>query len=291
MAVGLRSTFARSGRRLFRRLEVVRRTGRWRPDHIDLAASGHRIHIDPNDERGWEIVRGLGRGHQPNLIDLWLRSVEALRPTVVVDVGANYGELVLSARYPVGTAVHAVEANPSVASLLERSVEFHPDGARIDVHRVLASDVDEASGTLYLDPASSGSASMAAPAGWRQQLTAPVRRLDTLVAPASSADRVLLKVDAEGWEMHVVDGAVRLLDAATSALLIIEFAPVHLRRAGTDPETLFRTLKALGRCWSVDWSGTFTPVDDPPQGGPVDLVVVSDPEVARLLGLRSTVDP
>ena len=267
-----------------RRIAVLRRTGRWRPDHIDLAASGHRIHVDPRDARGWEIVLGLGRGHQPALIDLWRRSVDALAPTVVVDVGANYGELVLSPRYPEGTAVHAVEGNPRVAALLERSVAVHPDGVRITVHQVLASDED-GTGTLHVDPAGSGTASMAPTGSGSLEVTAPVRRLDALASPAGDGVRLLLKVDAEGWERQVFDGAAELLAASGSTILLFEFDPSHLRRAGTDPADLFRRLRAVGPCWAVDWDGASTPVDAAPDDGAVDLVVVSEPAVAVRLGL------
>lgn len=272
-------------RRARRRLELLVRTHRWRPSSIPLAASGRTIHIDPGDPRGWEIVRGLGRGHQPALIDLWRRAATLLQPELVVDVGANYGELLLNGDYGTATVV-ALEPNPTVARLLRRSVRDHPDAERIEVLEVVASDVDGTTALLKVDPAWSGSASLALDGRGREgdalvEIEVPVRTLDAITR-GIAGDRVLLKVDAEGWEAGVLAGAATLLTRPGPLVAIVEFDPDHLRRAGADPTALHRLLAERGRCWRIDHDGRATPAAEAPATA-CDLLVVDDPELARRL--------
>lgn len=276
-------------RRARRRLVILRQTGRLAPRHIALAASGHIIHVDPDDRRGREIVRGLGRGHQPALLDLWRRAVAVTGPALVLDVGANYGEFVLDARYPEGTRVLAVEANPRVVPLLRRSIEAHPDHDRIEVHAVLAGWHDGGEATLLVDPRWSGSAGTSLDRSQDGdalvELPVPVRTIDALVASsAAEPGPLLVKIDTEGSEADVLGGMSAVLAAATDVVAIVEFDPGHLRRRGTDPEALFDVLAGLGRCWAVDWDGHATPTSTPPDA-PADLVVVSEPAIAAALGL------
>lgn len=279
----------RTVRQARRQLAIVRQTRQLRPDHIALAASGHTIHVDPSDRRGREIVRGLGRGHQPALLELWRRAVECTDPAIVLDVGANYGEFVLNARYPARARVLAVEANPRVVPRLQRSIADHPDGTRIELHPVLAADHDGGRATLLVDPRWSGSAGTSLD---RTQdgddlveLVVPVRTIDALVAagPAPSG-ALLVKIDTEGSEAEVLAGMEAVLADAAEVVAIVEFDPEHLRRRGTDPETLFATLVQLGRCWAVDWDGGAIAAAQPPVTA-ADLVVVTRPATATALGL------
>lgn len=281
----LRSPTVRTARR---RLAVVRQTGRWRPDHIRLVPSGQEIYVDPRDARGWEIVRGLGRGHQPALIALWTRAVAELEPSLAVDVGANYGELLLSARYPVGCLAHAVEANPRVVPALRRSIAAHPDAGRIALHPCLAGRHDGGSATLQVDPAWSGTAATALAQGRDGRplvaVDVAVRTVDALVGNPELPGPVVAKVDTEGAEPDVLAGMATLLARAPAVVAIVEFDPEILRRAGADPAALFAALRAIGRCWSITWAGETAPAETPPTEA-TDLVVASDPGHARQLGL------
>jgi len=273
----------RTVRRIRRRLEILGTSHRWRPSSTKLAASGNVIHVDPHDVRGWEIVRVLGRGHQPALIDLWRRSVVEMGPALIVDVGANYGEMVLSGSYPPGCDVLAVEPNPAVAALLRTSLGTHPDRDRIELWECLLSDTDGGTAVLHIDPRWSGSASASPHSDRQVEVTVGVRTLDSILLDRPRSDRVVLKIDAEGWEAQVLAGMTGVLGAATSLVAIIEFDPDHLRRAGTDPAALFDRLVSLGRCWSVTYEGALTPITRPPTE-PLDVLIASDPEVAARLG-------
>jgi FkbM family methyltransferase len=265
-------------------------TRQLRPDHIALAASGHTIYIDRSDRRGRGIIEGLGRGHQPSMIALWRQLIETASPTLVIDVGANYGELILNARYPDGVRALAIEANARIVPLLRRAISEHPDQERIELHDVLAGDVDHGSDHLRIDPSWSGSAGTSLDdtqdGGDLVELTVPVRTLDALVGvdPRRTGGPLLVKIDTEGSEAQVLGGMTELLNDTPSLAMLIEFAPNHLQRQGTDPAALFATLQGRGPCWSIDWAGAIVAVHEVPSE-PRDILVVSDPELARELGL------
>ncbi|MGN6695286.1 MAG: FkbM family methyltransferase [Aquihabitans sp.] len=280
----------RTARQVRKRAALIRQTGQLRPDHIALAASGHTIYIDRDDRRGLEIVRGGGRGHQPALIALWRKAVEVLEPALVIDVGTNYGELVLNTRYPAGCRVVAIEANPRITPLLQRSLSAHPDAARMELHAVLASDTDQGSQHLHIDPDWSGSAGTSldrtTDGAALIDVVVPVRTLAALLAEQETATAapLLLTVDTEVSEAEVLGGMPGLLAEASSVVALVEFEPTHLARQGTDPAALFSTLQGIGRCWSVDWDGRTAPIDSAPTDSG-DVLVVSDAAVARALGL------
>lgn len=267
-------------RDLRRRLRILRATGRWRPDHIKLAASGRVIHVDPSEPRGWKIIRGLGVGNQPSVIAMWIRAIEVLDPTVAIDVGVNYGEILLSGDYRGCRAVMAIEANPTLRPIIERSLAVHPDRSRITLHQILASDEDGGTATLRIDPAWSGTASTTLTEGRGAQKllshVVPTRTLDALCPPAGSPDRLLFKIDAEGWEPQVLRGMSRLLTTAEEVVGLVEFEPGLLAQAGSEPDEVFEQFGRIGVLWSIRGDGSLERCVAAPATA-TDLLITSDP--------------
>ena len=91
--------------------------------------------------------------------DAWHAAVEKLHPTIVVDVGVNYGELLFDAVYPEETFLLGVEANESLRRWIERSAGQHPNAKQIRLAFAFASNATHATQTFYIDPESSGRSS------------------------------------------------------------------------------------------------------------------------------------
>jgi FkbM family methyltransferase len=154
----------------------------------------------------WEadVVRLLGRTLRPG--------------DVVVDVGANVGLHAVHAAKLVGPTgrVYAVEPTAWTVRVLEANVWRH-GCANVVVLPVAAG---AAFGTARLSiPADgrSGAAVIVDGAG-----DVPVRPLDALVA---DEDVAVLKIDVEGAERDVLDGAAALLARSRRLLVIVEFRP------------------------------------------------------------------
>ena len=184
---------------------------------------GRAIYLDKADPQAYRVLIRRGRLDRP-AIALWRVLVRCLAPTVVLDVGCNYGEVVLSASYPPDCRVHCVEANGRVARYLARSLWHGLPRAELVV---AAADRDAGHRFFVPSPSASGLGRVCdapQPGGWQ---VASVR-CDDLVR-VGSADRLVFKIDVEGNEPRVLAGLSASMRTAAAAAGIVEF--FHLDRA------------------------------------------------------------
>jgi FkbM family methyltransferase len=64
------------------------------------------------------------------------------------------------------------------------------------------------------------------------------------VIPSSRLD--LLKIDVQGFELNVLRGATQLLQRSGALVIVLEFWPFGLRKAGSAPEELLDFLHETG---------------------------------------------
>lgn len=145
-----------------------------------------------------------------------------LRPgDTVVDVGANCGLVALQAARLVGPRgrVHAFEPQADPASMLTESA-FLNGFAHLYVHRTALSDHDGRM-SLRLDPANSGKASLSRtePVAGR---TVRVRRAADALEELRLGPVRLLKLDVEGHEAEVLDGAAGWLARRPADFVLFE---------------------------------------------------------------------
>jgi FkbM family methyltransferase len=202
--------FLRSVRLRIARGALVRNGG------IIEQSSGTRIHVDPADPRAWRL-KVSGGYLMKRQKKVWRRLVEQIKPTLIIDVGGNYGEVGLSARYPRDARVHFVEPNPGVAKYLKRTCSENISNAV--VHQVAASNTNEA-GYLCVPSSSSGLGSLGVLAHGRQYEVAK-RRIEEEIE-AGRTDTVLFKVDVEGHEMEVLEGMESIFEEAFLAVGLCE---------------------------------------------------------------------
>jgi FkbM family methyltransferase len=180
-------------------------------------AKGISLIVDPGDPRAWRLaVRGGAT--DPALGRLWQRLVTQLEPTVVVDVGANYGEVGLSCGYLSEAHLYLVEANPSIVSCLVETVSRHGPPNTY----VVAAGASNVDGVAYLRiSGDSGSTSLSQSPN-DGSVIVPTVRLDSLLGPLDG-ERVLMKVDVEGHELFVLEGASAALESAASFVILCEY--------------------------------------------------------------------
>ena len=132
-----------------------------------------------------------------------------LRPgDFAVDVGANIGVLTLEASRAVGPSgrVQAFEAHPRIAGYLEKNVEHnHATNVRV-LNVALAAE----HGTLSFHDLGHSDTQNHVDQRGISALTVPARPLDEFIDPADTI--TLLKIDVEGYERFVFEGAHRVLD-------------------------------------------------------------------------------
>jgi FkbM family methyltransferase len=163
--------------------------------------------------------------HEP-LITGWMAEALAKAPArgIVVDVGANLGwHTVHAAQYPAVETVAAFEPDPFNAELLKRNLALN----KVTNAVVSASAVGAQSGTARLYRYRStnyGRHNLLTDYGYGST-EVPLADLDSALDRLGLGDRrvLVLKIDVEGYEPAVIEGAARAL-ARTDAV-VLEYSP------------------------------------------------------------------
>lgn len=204
---------------------------------------------------------------------------EHLEPgDVFIDVGAHWGVFTLSAatRFPGQVTVLAVEPHPLNVLQLLRGVKLNrllttvevvaaaagaaPGIARLRHNSTMGHSLDEATPSIATEPV----------------FAVPVVTIDGLFEqhPELKSRRVFLKIDVEGFEFEVVEGARRLLESGRVAAVMWEKGHSYAVEPGhTKMLRLIEELKRLGfECFrfpSSEFVGPLIPFAPTPEVGNV----------------------
>lgn len=178
------------------------------PDRV-RGQAGHWIHVDGGDARGRALAEA-GGSLNPLSLEAWQLLLAEAEWTHVVDVGANYGEMLVNGGLPPGASVTAVEPNPAACERLRRTLSDADIAA--EILQVAVSDI-EGEGQLKIDPEWSGKTRLAR----SDEADGLPVRMTTLGAIARNAGvplprmRMAAKIDVEGHEAGVLRGIMREL--------------------------------------------------------------------------------
>jgi FkbM family methyltransferase len=164
-----------------------------------------------------------------------------LRPgDVCIDVGANFGQYAVRLARTVGAAghVHCFEPHPYNRRVLRsvlgwrgiRNVTVYPLAAGERQQELCLATLDDNTAETHIAPEGLRATGVALD-DWAEQVG--LERLD------------FLKIDAEGYEAHVLAGAQRLLARFRPAILCEVNADAE-RRYGTHPAVVFELLVGAG---------------------------------------------
>ena len=168
-------------------------------------------------------------------------------PRLVVDVGANLGYFSLMAA-ALGHRVIALEPMGRNAAKLQASIARNPGFAeRIALYQyAAASRADEAVTLAATHESNQGNGQIrrrAADAGGVYGIDyARTVRLDDVV----DEDVLFLKIDVEGFEAEVLNGASRLLCRHAVRHIVIEFSEETRRSRRCPADRMLRRMQALG---------------------------------------------
>ncbi len=165
-----------------------------------------------------------------------------------IDVGANVGVHTLCAAHAMqgNGRVIAFEPFPRTSELLKRTVMMNGLASFCDVHQEAVSDqpgekdlfvgrVSAHHSLIELDDLVSASS---------PPVKVPVVRLDDVIAPLDTVD--LIKIDVEGMELEVLNGARRIVAENPKIAIIVEFGPSHLYRSGHSAASWLDSFTNLG---------------------------------------------
>jgi len=163
-----------------------------------------------------------------------------------VDIGANVGYYTLMLAGCVGDQGHvwAFEPEPRAFRSLTANVERNGYGERITaVERAVASSTGV--GALYLSASNQGNHTLFQGAGGaRGSVAVRTVSLDEFFPTGQAVD--FLKIDVEGAETRVLQGAERVLSEQRYVCLLVELWPEGLRMAGSSTAELLAILRQRG---------------------------------------------
>ncbi len=192
---------------------------------------------------------------------------------VVLDVGAHHGQygILMAAFAGAAGTVVCFEPDPYARVMLERNVALNPD---LRPPRVEVLALSDAAGEATLFSRGGNSQSSLARSGVEfgddhgaESVRVQTETLDGYLARTNTSTPSWVKIDAEGAEIRILQGAVGLL--AGSANVICELHPYAWTEFGTTFEELETLVASAGRRMVV--LGTDRPVVAPAQYGSVLL--------------------
>jgi|GEM_PF-2369345 len=195
------------------------------------------------------VMSGVFERHE---LDIFERACSA--GATVVDVGANIGLYSVVAAQRIGASgrVYAFEPVPENIAFLRKNLELNRVTDRVAVQEMA---VGEADGELeiFLSDRQIGTHSAAkAPVGGSTSVKVPMRSVDAFVANIRISRIDVVKVDVEGYDGQVLQGALQTL-RQHKPVLFIEYSPSLLEACGQNPDEFVALMGGIYKnCILVD---------------------------------------
>ena len=169
------------------------------------------------------------------LVELIVTRLFAGRPGTFIDVGANIGLVCIPVVERSGGLGVGFEPEPENFGFFRANVQRHGLGDRVECH-ALACHAHSGEMTLALSPDNLGDHRLARGDAEgdaeRQTIRVPTRRLDDVLRGRTLPQPVVMKVDAQGSEVSVFEGARETL--ARTDYLVSEYWPAGIVAHGDD---------------------------------------------------------
>lgn len=194
-----------------------------------------------------------------------------LRPgDTVIDVGANIGTISLACSCATGERgyVLAIEPHPRVFRCLEKNIALNDMGDTISAVNIAAGNH---SGEAFITDTSDDTQNTVAEHAEMDTIRVPVKPLDEMVPEEPVR---LLKLDAEGCEPMILDGAEAV--CARTTILYSEYDPVLISARQRDPAEYLTTLRKRGFELYKRGGGSIVELSSPPT------------RKSMIIGIRST---
>ena len=225
-----------------------------------LRLHGATVVLNPNDP----VVSGALTfgGYEIPETKFFLR---VCRPGITfLDIGANvgyYSALALARMHGQGKIV-ALEPDPENFQYLEATLAANNGAIAVALQKAASDHAgtmtlhtsadNRGDNRLYANELASGSCEV------------QVEQVDNIVAALGVTEVNLIKMDVQGYEAHVLAGMKSTIANSRDLVLLSEFWPDGLRRAGSDPSKYLSGLRELGlNLYELTAGARLTPVTDP----------------------------
>jgi len=181
-------------------------------------------------------------------ISLFSRTIQP--GMTVVDVGANLGAYSAVALDRLGGTGKLLAVEPARENFrwLDRNIKRNCGSSRrTRIHAVRAALSDRAgTALLHKNPDNKGDNRLYRDGLLQNQEKVATATLDTLCRKYGIRSIDVLKIDVQGFENQVLEGAKKILRASPGCRLFCEFWAEGMRKAGAGPGPFFELLGDLG---------------------------------------------
>lgn len=201
---------------------------------------GHRMYLDSQDS----LALSRNGVYEP-LTTAYFQS--ALQEgQVVLDIGANIGYYTLLFARQVGPQghVYAFEPEPTNYALLCQNVVLNGYRNVTLINGAVANRTGRLS--LFISQSNQGDHRLYDSHDGRERIEVRSMRLDDTFADSDHQKIDFVKMDIQGAEHHAVEGMMSLLHRNPQVILVTEFWPAGLARAGVEPAAFLERLLDLG---------------------------------------------
>ncbi|MEX1117411.1 MAG: FkbM family methyltransferase [Terrimicrobiaceae bacterium] len=162
-----------------------------------------------------------------------------------VDVGANVGLYTALAIQRGAGRILALEPLPENFNLLKKTVAANNSQAPIHLEQAAAGR-EPGELSLYANPDNKGDNRLYPDPLLKEKLTVRVETLDDLCEKNQTPHIDFLKIDVQGAEMLVLEGAKSILAQSPSCIIMTEFWPQGLTNCGSSPLAYLKAFAELG---------------------------------------------
>jgi len=220
---------------------------------IETQILGYKMKL-PADDPGIScelLVNGI---HERETVEL-LRSLLHDKMTII-DIGANLGfyALLEASMTSDDTRIFAIEPSPRNVSILRENIRINNLEGKIKVFELGISDyvgssifyLEDKSNRHHIDKFKMGSVKS------NNSIEIQVTTVDEFCKEHMIDEINLLRLDVEGHEYAVIDGAHEILSRSKNCIIFMELHPKVLFKLGKSPESLLEDLRHLGfKCIAV----------------------------------------
>lgn len=213
-----------------------------------------------NDASGRAILRGHFEDAENQFVQQFLKP-----GMVVLDIGAHHGYYTLLAAQKLGPAgrVFAFEPSPRERQTLTQHLRMNAC-ANVHVEEVALGDSEGAAKFYIVKGRETGCNSLRRPEvrGYTYSTEVRVMRLDLYVLQHDLSTVDFVKMDVEGAELAVLQGATQFLARKPRPIILCEVQDARTRAWGYPAREIVDFLRRRGFAWYVPRSrGMLQPVD------------------------------
>ncbi|RTL52876.1 MAG: FkbM family methyltransferase [Bradyrhizobiaceae bacterium] len=189
-----------------------------------VTAGGMRIYVNPSDGRGQKLLETKGN-YNPPALNIWQGLLRSADWTCVLDVGANYGEMLANGGLPEHAKIIAIEPNREILPYLRKTLRRIGE---VKIYETAVSD-REGKSNLLITRDWSGTVRLVDEKADAVVRTTTLEKIIRAECHDVDAAKVILKIDVEGYEAKALLGLLPLLDHFRDFAAYIEVA--HLSSA------------------------------------------------------------